>query len=403
MKGAALNRLIARLDRRLARPARDAAVRVDEGTITVVPSRDGRRVRVTRLRALLSRLPQRLTVPVAPVPPAIGDAAARAARNRAERITQGPVRVAGAGRALTIPHRTLVRALRFTPDDDAIAVGLDSDALVAVLTDTFGDLEREPVSADFRVAAAASTWCRDAPARSIDARRSCAPSHAEPDPVRCACACARWRRRSTTAAARRMPHPRGGRAVHDAVLHAASRVSPTSSAAPPTSTARSSRWAARSRSTRPRRAHHRPRLRGGAADQRRKLEGRRRRRRQSDRHHMYNAAFFAGLDLVSHTPHEFWITRYPPGREATVSWGGPELIVRNDWDAAVLIKVSPAMTASPSGCTRRSSAGGSPPLQRQRRAGTAFTITYTRKVYRGDELLRDEDYSWTYREPPARQ
>ena len=49
---------------------------------------------------------------------------------------------------------------------------------------------------------------------------------------------------------------------------------------------------------------------------------------------IFNAAFFAGLDLVSHTPHEFWITRYPPGREATVSWGGPELIVRNDWPAA---------------------------------------------------------------------
>ena len=34
----------------------------------------------------------------------------------------------------------------------------------------------------------------------------------------------------------------------------------------------------------------------------------------------YNAAFFAGLELIEHTPHEFYISRYPTGREATVSW-----------------------------------------------------------------------------------
>ena len=28
------------------------------------------------------------------------------------------------------------------------------------------------------------------------------------------------------------------------------------------------------------------------------------------------------------------------GREATVSWGGPELIFRNDWPAAILIKLT---------------------------------------------------------------
>ena len=28
---------------------------------------------------------------------------------------------------------------------------------------------------------------------------------------------------------------------------------------------------------------------------------------------VFNAAFFAGLKIVTHTPHEFWITRYPAG------------------------------------------------------------------------------------------
>ena len=38
---------------------------------------------------------------------------------------------------------------------------------------------------------------------------------------------------------------------------------------------------------------------------------------------LYNAAFFAGLRLVAHTPHSFYISRYPPGREATISWAAP--------------------------------------------------------------------------------
>ena len=38
---------------------------------------------------------------------------------------------------------------------------------------------------------------------------------------------------------------------------------------------------------------------------------------------LYNAAFFAGLELVAHTPHSFYISRYPKGREATISWAVP--------------------------------------------------------------------------------
>jgi vancomycin resistance protein YoaR len=116
---------------------------------------------------------------------------------------------------------------------------------------------------------------------------------------------------------------------------------------------------------------------------------------------MFNAAFFAGLNLVSHTPHEFWITRYPPGREATVSWGGPELIVENDWPAAVLVKA----TATDEGITIRlySSKLGrrvTTTTSDNAVAGTAFTSTYTRKVFRNDQLLRDERWTWSYKAPP---
>jgi vancomycin resistance protein YoaR len=60
---------------------------------------------------------------------------------------------------------------------------------------------------------------------------------------------------------------------------------------------------------------------------------------------LYNAAFFAGFDLVEHTPHSLYIDRYPMGREATVSWGGPELIFRNDKQASLLIKATATDTS----------------------------------------------------------
>jgi vancomycin resistance protein YoaR len=33
------------------------------------------------------------------------------------------------------------------------------------------------------------------------------------------------------------------------------------------------------------------------------------------------------------------------GREATISWGGPELVFRNDWNAAILLKVASTETS----------------------------------------------------------
>src|SRR4029079_15192212 len=53
---------------------------------------------------------------------------------------------------------------------------------------------------------------------------------------------------------------------------------------------------------------------------------------------LYNAAFFAGLRLIAHTPHSFYISRYPMGRAATISWGGPELTFQNDWPSPIVMR-----------------------------------------------------------------
>ncbi len=52
----------------------------------------------------------------------------------------------------------------------------------------------------------------------------------------------------------------------------------------------------------------------------------------------YNAAFFAGLEDVEHTPHSFYIDRYPLGREATVAWPTVDMKFRNDTPYGVLIR-----------------------------------------------------------------
>ena len=53
---------------------------------------------------------------------------------------------------------------------------------------------------------------------------------------------------------------------------------------------------------------------------------------------LYNAAFFGGMELIDHTPHQFWISRYPEGREATVNYGSIDLRFRNDSPHGVLIQ-----------------------------------------------------------------
>lgn len=54
----------------------------------------------------------------------------------------------------------------------------------------------------------------------------------------------------------------------------------------------------------------------------------------------FNAAFFGGYPLVEYQAHSVYISRYPMGREATVSYPKPDLKWRNDTDNAVLIRSS---------------------------------------------------------------
>jgi vancomycin resistance protein YoaR len=52
---------------------------------------------------------------------------------------------------------------------------------------------------------------------------------------------------------------------------------------------------------------------------------------------MFNAAFFAGLEFGEYQSHSLYIDRYPYGREATLSYPHPDLVVTNNTPYGVLL------------------------------------------------------------------
>jgi len=53
---------------------------------------------------------------------------------------------------------------------------------------------------------------------------------------------------------------------------------------------------------------------------------------------LFNAAFFAGLEILERKNHSIYIGHYPKGRDATVSAGGPNMRFRNDTSHYILIR-----------------------------------------------------------------
>lgn len=137
---------------------------------------------------------------------------------------------------------------------------------------------------------------------------------------------------------------------------------------------------------------------------------------------VFNAAFFAGLKIIDHTPHSFWISRYPMGREATVSWRSPELIFQNNWDAPVVILtrtddtgITVLFLSAPLGrkvevfegeprnftrpTTVRIEDKELPPGTEkvEQTAGEGgFTIDYGRIVFQNGKRLWKDEYTWRY-------
>ena len=137
---------------------------------------------------------------------------------------------------------------------------------------------------------------------------------------------------------------------------------------------------------------------------------------------LFNNAFELGLPIVERHNHSFYISHYPMGRDATVSWGGPDFVFKNDLETGILIKTrytsstltfsfygtdphrrvvtstsertnwrSPQTTYAldpyaPRGSVRTVSGSNQ----------SGFDVTVTRKVYEGDKLLRQDRTTSNY-------
>lgn len=55
---------------------------------------------------------------------------------------------------------------------------------------------------------------------------------------------------------------------------------------------------------------------------------------------LFNAVFFSGAKIEEFHPHSFYISRYPEGREATISWPNVDNVFTNDTGAGILINAA---------------------------------------------------------------
>jgi vancomycin resistance protein YoaR len=411
-----------RLDRLFGEPARNARVVIGERETTIEPPAPGTRIDRGALRSGLRTLPPELGLPLRKVPPAVGVSAARRAKRTVDRLLDGPrsVRFRATEAPLSV---SLLRSLIVTaPLGREIVVGLDPHGLRAALLPRLGRFETPPHDARFTIDGPRVRIVPSVPGRKLAAARIGASLVSN---LRAVVHRARFTRSEpalTTAAARK--------------LRITELVSEFTTNYPccPTRVTNIKRAAALLDGTviRPGKEFSL----NGALGKRTEAKGFVSAPQIFDGRledsvgggisqvstTLFNAAFFAGLKLVAHQAHQFYISRYPMGREATISWGGPEMIFRNDWPAAILMKLD----ASDSGITVRFystklgrrvetttgepyaftaartitiSNPSLPPGSKtvvQEAGPSGFTVQYTRKVFRGAKRIRNETYTVKY-------
>jgi vancomycin resistance protein YoaR len=113
---------------------------------------------------------------------------------------------------------------------------------------------------------------------------------------------------------------------------------------------------------------------------------------------LFDAAFYSGLKVTARTNHMFYLSHYPLGMDATVSWGGPELRFINTLHHAILLRMtytnstlSAQFYSTPEGITVQQRTGpvfGS--------LGGTATVTVFRTVRRNGKVIRRDAFTSHY-------
>ncbi len=411
-----------RLDRRFGEPARDAVLVVGADGTTIEPPSQGVRIDRRALRRGLRTLPAELGLSVETELPAVDAVDAQRARRRVDRLLDGPrsVRFRDVDVPLSVP---LLRSLVVTSAADGeLVVGLDPDGLRGALLPKLGRFEQPARDARFDVGATRVRIVPSAAGRELDAERIGASLVSN---LRAVAHRARFTSSEPafdTAAAQKLGiterisefatyyeccQPRVTNIKRAAELLDGTIIRPGAEFS--LNEALGKRTVENGFVSAPQIFDGRleDAVGGGISQVATTL---------------FNAAFFAGIKLVAHRAHQFYISRYPMGREATISWGGPELIFRNDWRAAILMKLEagetgiavrfystglgrrvetttgqPYATTVPRTITIRNPSLPAGTRNVVQEAGDAgFSVRYTRKVFRRNTLIRDESYTVRY-------
>jgi vancomycin resistance protein YoaR len=418
-----LERVLARVANKVERPPVSAEVRLEGDSVVVTEARAGSRLDLEAAAADLANLPRRVELTLRDVPPSIDDAAAARAAQAAEELLADAPDVVFRRKRYELPRRLVRNALRFELRAGDIAVELDFEPFADELRRAFRRFERAPRDAGFRVNGKRARVVPARPGLELAVARIAAAIAADPQAPEVRALFDETEPGLSTAEAEELrirelvsefttPYPccaprvtniqRAAEILDGTIIPAGGRFSLNEALGPRTSE--------RGFVLAPMIAAGRlvDAIGGGVSQVATTF---------------YNAAFFAGLELIAHTPHDFYISRYPMGREATVSWGGPELVFRNDWQAAILVKVIAldtsitvrfyssklgrrveTETGEPccyqSATTIRVANPSLPPgaeVVVQGGGVSGFTVEYTRRVYRGKKLLRDEHFRVRYR------
>jgi vancomycin resistance protein YoaR len=423
----AVDRVVKRANSGFENPPVGATLRLTDDDIVVVPGKAGIGIDEAELRTELAGLPERIDLSVGEQPAPIGAEAAEAARQRALNIISAPVDVTFQGRAVTIQPGVLREALRFESRPPEIAVLVDEETIYADIGPAFEAREVPARDAAFRVNGDTVRLIPSAEGRSLN-MGAMARGIAQPGETRAV------RARFEITKPEVLTEELSGLGIKEQVGSFSTpynccepRVENIERAAetldgmiiPPGR--RFSLNDALGPRTLDRGYVEAPQISGGLLED--GVGG----GVSQVATTLFNAAFFAGLKIEAHQPHSFYISRYPAGREATISMGGPDLIFVNDWDASLLISAvagSNDITIrlfSTSFGRRVETSTGEPydytepeeievvdsslePGEReveQYTGSSGFTVEYTRVVWEGKRKRSDENYRWTYQAQDA--
>ena len=420
----------------------DGGLRIEGATITPVPPREGRTLRRAEARelvraALHGRIRSPVHLPVDTVPAAVGAAEVDRAAAEARRLLAGPVTVVVEGRAITLAAARLGAAFTVTAEDGRLRLDLPAPALHEALRPGLAGLESPAVDARFvveeppppPVAAATPAAPAADPAAPTTTTTTAPPPPPPPPTVRIeptvtgrsldaapvAAAILAGERRVTghlinvaptvdTARAQSLRivelvstftthHPAGQPRVKN--IHRMADLLQNSVILPGDRFSLNDKVGKRTRANGFVKApviyegEFTEDIGGGVSQFATTF---------------FNAAFFGGYEIVAHKPHTYYISRYPQGREATISFPEPDLVIRNNSSTGILVRTSStesSITVSFFGDRERRTVRAEGPRVGKRRKG-GYTVEVVRVIERPGQPVERQSFRTYYRLQPRR-